>query len=175
MRVPGHPRSNRSETFAALPAAVAQGCPAALARISIQESVLPLAAHFRRLILSLHKLNTIDVPWGHVQTGFWPKTTPKGSAEVNSGSRSVKDQAVDETCSKKSFSSSILQCSILLLCPLWLNREAAHMNVFLNFMDLPKEASIMRGGGGLMGTSSVESGFSGSADACRRRAFSQEW
>ena len=69
---------------------------------------------------------------------------------------------------------AVFQLAALCLRASWLNLEAAHMNVFLKFMDLLEEARIMRSGGGLMGTSSVESGFSGSADACRRRAFSQE-
>jgi hypothetical protein len=48
-------QSNRGEAFTAHAAAIAQSGAAALARISIQESVLPFAAHFRWLILSLHK------------------------------------------------------------------------------------------------------------------------
>jgi hypothetical protein len=51
--------SNRSQTFAAHAAAVAQDCPAALGGIAGQKAVLPFAANFRRLVLAFHKSVTI--------------------------------------------------------------------------------------------------------------------
>jgi hypothetical protein len=45
---------NRGEALAALAAAIAQNGFSALGRITAAEPVLPLAADFRRLILSFH-------------------------------------------------------------------------------------------------------------------------
>jgi hypothetical protein len=49
--------SNGRETLAANAAAVGKGGFAALAGVAVQKPVLPLAADFRRLILTFHKLN----------------------------------------------------------------------------------------------------------------------
>jgi hypothetical protein len=54
---------NRSQPFAAVPAAVAQDGAAAFAGITAQETVLPFAANFRWLVLSLHKIITVLAGW----------------------------------------------------------------------------------------------------------------
>ena len=53
----GHAKSNRRQAFAAVAAAVGQGGLAALARITVEKSVLAFAADFRRLILAFHKFS----------------------------------------------------------------------------------------------------------------------
>jgi len=47
---------NRRQAFAAHTAAIGQGGLSALGGIAIQESMLPLAANLRRLILTFHNL-----------------------------------------------------------------------------------------------------------------------
>ena len=47
---------NRGQAFAAHTAAIGQGGLSALGGIAIQESMLPLAANLRRLILTFHNL-----------------------------------------------------------------------------------------------------------------------
>ena len=50
---------NRSEALAAHAAAIGQGGLAALGRVAIQKTMLPLAANFRWLILTFHCKNSI--------------------------------------------------------------------------------------------------------------------
>jgi len=52
---------DRSETLAASAAAIAQNGAPALARIAAEKAVLPFAADFRWLILSLHKVSLTQV------------------------------------------------------------------------------------------------------------------
>ena len=79
---------NRGQTFAAVPAAVAQDGAAAFAGIAAQEAVLPFAPNFRRLILSLHKISPV------LRAGTARPRTPKspinGAEKSNSESLSVK-------------------------------------------------------------------------------------
>ena len=53
----GHAKSNRRQAFAAVATAVGQRGLAALARITVKESVLAFAADLGRLILAFHKFN----------------------------------------------------------------------------------------------------------------------
>jgi hypothetical protein len=48
------------QTFAPDAAPIAQNPLAAFARVPAEKSVLPFAAHFRRLILSFHKISSIS-------------------------------------------------------------------------------------------------------------------
>ena len=52
-----HAKSNRRQAFAAVAAAVGQRGLAALARVTVEKSVLAFTADFRRLILAFHKFN----------------------------------------------------------------------------------------------------------------------
>jgi len=57
--------SDRSQPFATHPASIAENSAAALARIAIQEAMLPFAAYFGRLILSFHN-SSVSALRGHV-------------------------------------------------------------------------------------------------------------
>jgi hypothetical protein len=52
-------KSDGGEPFAAVPAAISQNGLAALAGITVQEAMLAFPSHFRRLILSLHKVKNV--------------------------------------------------------------------------------------------------------------------
>ena len=59
-RFSGHEHgSNRRQAFASHAAAIGQRGLAAFARITVEKSVLPFAADFRRLILAFHKLFSV--------------------------------------------------------------------------------------------------------------------
>jgi hypothetical protein len=58
-RLGGHGRSNRREALATLAAAIAQGGAPAFGAFAGQETMLPHAAAFGRLILSFHKINSV--------------------------------------------------------------------------------------------------------------------
>ena len=88
--------SNRRQTLATDAAAIGQSGLAALGRVTIEEAVLPLAAHLRRLILAFHKLKNnaaakATLPGQHGCNG-----TPRfyGSAEDTSEAGGVK-RAID--------------------------------------------------------------------------------
>jgi hypothetical protein len=77
-----HARLNRGQALTAYPAAIAQNRLATLARITVQKTVLPFAAHFRRLILSLHKITSLAARYVESSWSCWRKHPVNGTREI---------------------------------------------------------------------------------------------
>ena len=80
---------DRCQPLAPRAAAVSQDGAPTLARVAIEKSVLPFAADFRRLILSLHKF-VLRSPGDGSRSGMANHPAPDGTREITSEGGSVK-------------------------------------------------------------------------------------